>query len=200
MIKKELSGYPSIDKPWLKYYDTALTEEDIPKCSAFQMLYENNKEYLTDTALFYFNRKITYQELFSKIHNAAAKLKSIGIQEGDIITFQTLNMPQTVILFYACSYIGAIANIMYITAENKELQQKFTELTQELSKQKADADAGLQQCKAQAELMMERALFKKEREMQELLRQADKENARLEVLLEQAREQLKKENIDKDEQ
>lgn len=125
MIKKELSGYPSIDKPWLKYYDTALTEEDIPKCSAFQMLYENNKEYLTDTALLYFNRKITYQELFSKIRNAAAKLKSIGIQEGDIITFQTLNMPQTVILFYACSYIGAIANIMYITAENKELHEEL---------------------------------------------------------------------------
>lgn len=125
MIKKELSGYPSIDKPWLKYYDTALTEEDIPECSAFQMLYENNKKYLTDTALLYFNRKITYQELFSKIRNAAAKLKSIGIQEGDIITFQTLNMPQTVILFYACSYIGAIANIMYITAENKELHEEL---------------------------------------------------------------------------
>lgn len=125
MIKKELSVYPSIDKPWLKYYDTALTEEDIPEYSAFQMLYENNKEYLTDTALLYFNRKITYQELFSKIRNAAAKLKSIGIQEGDIITFQTLNMPQTVILFYACSYIGAIANIMYITAENKELHEEL---------------------------------------------------------------------------
>lgn len=121
----ELTGYPSIDKPWLKYYDTALTEEDIPECSAYQMLYENNKDYLTDTALFYFNRKITYQELFSKIRNAAAKLKSIGIQEGDIITFQTLNMPQTVILFYACSYIGAIANIMYITAENKELHEEL---------------------------------------------------------------------------
>lgn len=125
MIKKELSGYPSIDKPWLKYYDTALTEEDIPECSAFQMLYENNKKYLTDTALLYFNRKITYQELFSKIRNAAAKLKSIGIQEGDIITFQTLNMPQTVILFYACSYIGAIANIMFVTAGNKELHEEL---------------------------------------------------------------------------
>ena len=90
--------------------------------------------------------------------------------------------------------------ILALETENKELQQKLTELTQELSKQKADADMGLQQCKAQAELTMERALFKKEREMQELLRQADKENARLEVLLEQAREQLKKENIDKDEQ
>lgn len=98
------------------------------------------------------------------------------------------------------SYQHATDRLQKLEAENKELQQKFTELTQELSKQKADADAGLQQCKAQAELMMERALFKKEREMQELLRQADKENARLEVLLEQAREQLKKENIDKDEQ
>ena len=98
------------------------------------------------------------------------------------------------------SYQHATDQLQKLEAENKELQQKFTELTQELSKQKADADAGLKQCKAQAELMMERALFKKEREMQELLRQTDKENARLEVLLEQAREQLKKENIDKDEQ
>ena len=98
------------------------------------------------------------------------------------------------------SYQHATDRLQKLEAENKELQHKFTDLTHELSKQKADADAGLQQCKAQAELMMERALFKKEREMQELLRQADKENARLEVLLEQAREQLKKENIDKDEQ
>ena len=98
------------------------------------------------------------------------------------------------------SYQHASDRILALETENKELQQKLTELTQELSKQKADADMGLQQCKAQAELTMERALFKKEREMQELLRQADKENARLEVLLEQAREQLKKENIDKGEQ
>ena len=98
------------------------------------------------------------------------------------------------------SYQHASDRILALETENKELQQKLTELTQELSKQKADADMGLQQCKAQGELTMERALFKKEREMQELLRQADKENARLEVLLEQAREQLKKENIDKDEQ
>ena len=98
------------------------------------------------------------------------------------------------------SYQHASDRILALETENKELQQKLTELTQELSKQKADADVGLQQCKAQAELTMERALFKKEREMQELLRQADKENARLEVLLEQAKEQLKKENIDKDEQ
>lgn len=29
----DLIGYPSIDKSWLKYYDKALTEEEIPECS-----------------------------------------------------------------------------------------------------------------------------------------------------------------------
>ena len=53
------------------------------------------------------------------------------------------------------SYQHASDRILALETENKELQQKLTELTQELSKQKADADVGLQQCKAQAELTME---------------------------------------------
>ena len=44
------------------------------------------------------------------------------------------------------SYQHASDRILALETENKELQQKLTELTQELSKQKADADMGLQQC------------------------------------------------------
>ena len=73
-------------------------------------------------------------------------------------------------------------------------------LNSQLKEQETDCQNRLKQAQMQADLAMERAVAAKEREMQELLRQADKENARLEVLLEQAREQLKKENIDKDEQ
>ena len=117
----ELTGYPSVDKPWLKYYDKALTEEDIPKCSAFRMLYERNKDYLTDTALLYFHKKMTYKMLFQKIEKAAAALAALGIGKGDIVTLQTLNMPQTVILFYALSYIGAVANSIFVTEGEEEL-------------------------------------------------------------------------------
>ena len=117
----ELTGYPSVDKPWLKYYDKALTEEDIPKCSAFRMLYERNKDYLTDTALLYFHKKMTYKMLFQKIERAAAALAALGIGKGDIVTLQTLNMPQTVILFYALSYIGAVANSIFVTEGEEEL-------------------------------------------------------------------------------
>lgn len=117
----ELTGYPSVDKPWLKYYDKALTEEDIPKCSAFRMLYEKNKDYLTDTALLYFHKKMTYKMLFQKIEKAAAALAALGIGKGDIVTLQTLNMPQTIILFYALSYIGAVANSIFVTEGEEEL-------------------------------------------------------------------------------
>lgn len=117
----ELTGYPSVDKPWLKYYDKALTEEDIPKCSAFRMLYEKNKDYMTDTALLYFHKKMTYKMLFQKIEKAAAALAALGIGKGDIVTLQTLNMPQTIILFYALSYIGAVANSIFVTEGEEEL-------------------------------------------------------------------------------
>lgn len=41
--EKQKTGYPSIDKPWLKFYDKALNESDIPECSAYHLLYQNNK-------------------------------------------------------------------------------------------------------------------------------------------------------------
>ena len=114
------TGYPSIDKPWLSYYDRALSEEEIPKCSAYHLLYENNKDYMDEVALIYFNRKIKFSELFDKIHKTAAALKAFGIEKGDIVTLQVLNMPQVVYLFYALSYIGAVANMIYVSTPEEE--------------------------------------------------------------------------------
>ena len=59
MSEKTITGYPSIDKPWLAFYEKALEEKDIPKCSAYHMLYENNRNYPDDIALIYFNGSIT---------------------------------------------------------------------------------------------------------------------------------------------
>lgn len=114
------TGYPSIDKPWLSCYDRALSEEEIPKCSAYHLLYENNKDHMDEVALIYFNRKIKFREIFVKIHKTAASLKAFGIEKGDIVTLQVLNMPQVVYLFYALSYIGAVANMIYVSTPVEE--------------------------------------------------------------------------------
>ncbi|MBP3782965.1 MAG: hypothetical protein J6I68_06935, partial [Butyrivibrio sp.] len=58
----ELTGYPSIDKPWLKYYSEEAINAKLPECTIFEYMYENNKNYPKDIAINYMGRKITYGE------------------------------------------------------------------------------------------------------------------------------------------
>ena len=44
--EKKLTGYPSIDKPWLKYYDKGFLEKSIPKMNIYSYLQAMTKEYV----------------------------------------------------------------------------------------------------------------------------------------------------------
>lgn len=105
-------GHASIDKPWLKYYKEVAIETDIPKMSVYSYLYEQNKDYLSRVALSYYDKKITFGELFHNIEETARALKTMGVKENDIVTISMPNTPEAVYLFYAMSKIGAIANMV----------------------------------------------------------------------------------------
>ena len=38
MEEKELTGYPSIDKPWLKYYSDEAITAPLPECTMYEYL------------------------------------------------------------------------------------------------------------------------------------------------------------------
>lgn len=59
--------------------------------------------------------------MFEKIYACARGLISLGVTAGDIITIQTLTMPQSIILIYAINKIGAVANLIYATATEQEV-------------------------------------------------------------------------------
>lgn len=61
------TGYPSIDKMWLKYYNAEAVNEPLPECTIYEYLWENNKDHLSDISIIYFGRKITYNGLFKNI-------------------------------------------------------------------------------------------------------------------------------------
>ncbi|MCH5274004.1 MAG: hypothetical protein J1E35_10050 [Lachnospiraceae bacterium] len=79
--EKTLTGYPSIDKPWLKYYseNAAQYVTDRIEQSAYQCILEANKERMHYIALECFGVKSTYGELFKKIEKTAKALRSYGI-------------------------------------------------------------------------------------------------------------------------
>ena len=125
--EKELTGYPSIDKPWLKYYSEEAINAKLPECTIYEYLWENNKDHLNDVALIYFNRKITYKELFENIDKTAKAFVGLGVKKGDFVTIQSLSLPQVIYMIYALSKIGAVANLIYATSTPAEVTENLNE-------------------------------------------------------------------------
>jgi len=121
MKQTKLTGYPSIDKPWLKYYSKEAINAPLPECTIYEYLWENNKLHLDDIAIIYYEKKITYWELFKKIDRVAAAFAYIGVKKGDVVTMLVLNQPETVYCLYALNKIGAIPTVINVLSSPKEI-------------------------------------------------------------------------------
>ena len=127
-----LTGYPSIDKPWLNYYSEEAINAQLPACTIYDYLYESNKDYRGRTALNYFGRKISYGELFENIEKAARALKQNGVGKGSIVTVLMPTLPETVYLFYALGKIGAIGNMVDPRTSAEGIRDYIQEVGSEL--------------------------------------------------------------------
>lgn len=99
-------------KPWLKCYSKAVRETELPKCTAYQFLYDNNINYRDHTAISYFNQEISYDKLFKEIDKCARAFKNHGVGRGDIVTCILPTIPETIYIFYALNRIGAMVNMI----------------------------------------------------------------------------------------
>lgn len=106
------TGYPSIDKPWLKYYAEEDRNCSIPNCRIVDYLFQGTEAFLDYTALDFFGKKITYAELRNNIEKTACALSALGIMSGEIVGVCLSNIPEMIYLFYAISKIGAVANML----------------------------------------------------------------------------------------
>lgn len=107
-----MTGKPSLDKPWLKHHTDEAIMSDIEDITLYQRLLLNNKDHLDGVALKYFDRDITYKELFLEVNKIADALIKSGVKTGDTITMLSVTIPETVELFYAANKIGVTVNIL----------------------------------------------------------------------------------------
>lgn len=110
--EKAPTGYPSIDKPWMKYYEGKDLNISLPECTVYEYVYQHNKGYLNQTALEYFGTKISFKKLFEQVEVCAKALKANGVNQGDIVNICSSGIPEIVYLVLACSKIGAVANFI----------------------------------------------------------------------------------------
>lgn len=118
-----MTGYPSIDKPWLKYYSDEAINMPLPEGTMCHSIERNNQGNLRNTALRYFGTKISYDSFIHMIHRAAAAYYSIGIRAGDIVTLMSMQTPETLASVYAINSLGATANMVYLSLSEKEVEK-----------------------------------------------------------------------------
>lgn len=126
--EKKLTGYPSIDRPWLKYYFKEAIEASLPDCTIYDYLVRNNKDYPKDTAILYLDRKVTYGELFKRIDETAAGFAALGVKPGEIVTVALPSIPEALYTVYALNKLGAVANMIHPLAGEQEMVNYLNEV------------------------------------------------------------------------
>lgn len=118
---------PSDLKPWLKHYNNAVLLEDMPKCTAYRYLKQINEKYPNQIALHYYGRDIKYKEFFEQIDECANAFCALGVREGDIVSFLSVSVPETVVAIYALNKLGAMANTIDPRMDVDSIQRMIIE-------------------------------------------------------------------------
>ena len=108
-------------KPWVKFYEPGVPEMvEIPTHTLHQSLSMAAEKFPNNTAIIFFDHKMTYRELDAAATRFAAALQGLGVKKGDRVMIYMPNTPQFVIAFYGILRAGAIAvptNPQYVPRE-----------------------------------------------------------------------------------
>ncbi len=122
--EKKLTGYPSIDKPWLKYHTKKNIDFDVNTT-----LYNNFKKIadqsLDELAIINYRtcKKTTFGELLSKIDEFASALTALGICKTDKIVVLTFNSYIDPIALLGANKIGAVIEFLDPDSDMVQMQR-----------------------------------------------------------------------------
>ena len=121
---KKTTGYPSVDRPWLKFYSNASVNSPLPACTMYDYVLKKNRDFQDIVAIRYYDNTITYGEFFKAIDETADMLAWLGVENGDMVTICSITTPETIYAIYACSKIGAICNIVEPRANAESIEER----------------------------------------------------------------------------
>lgn len=130
--EKTMTGYASIDKPWLKYYSEEAINAPLPECTVYENIRFNNSENMSDIALEFFKKKISYKTLFENVERVKHAFVSNGVKKGDRVIMVTSSTPELVYAVLALCRIGAIANMINPVFTLEQIKDRINETDAEM--------------------------------------------------------------------
>ena len=127
-LQGPLVGYPTIDKPWRKYYDKNISNIAIPdNINIYDYMEMQNDEHIDRIAINYFGTLITYGDMFEKIEDLTRKFSELNVKCGDIVSICMPTTPETAMCFYALNRLGSVCDMIDPRSNPKQLDYYLNE-------------------------------------------------------------------------
>ena len=109
-MEKKMTGYPSIDKPWLKYFKAGVYEKALnaPVNQSLYRFYVENVFIDPDFPILkYFNMTLNTKQFLEMIEIWARAFRAVGVIEDEMVPVYGTWSPEIAAVFFALNAIGA---------------------------------------------------------------------------------------------
>ena len=124
--KKELTGYPSIDKPQYLYYKER-PKRVFDKDQTIYSIVFNQYQNMGAAAIEYLGVEWTFEQLKRLTDQAAASFFNSGLRCGDVVLIGVSNCPESLVTLLALNKIGAISKWFDVRAGEKDIEEYANE-------------------------------------------------------------------------
>ncbi len=144
-MENKQTGYPHIDKPWMKYYDKNSAHYEKFLGNPVDYLKEKNINRKGKTAESYYGKKFSYDEILFD-DTATKVLKSLNVKKGDIILNLVPNIPEAGKLWRAATNLGATSDFIDPRPDSLNLKANAQKLLEIIKFEKPKYIIALDMC------------------------------------------------------
>lgn len=124
---KGLTGYPSIDKPWLKYYREGAEDiaNNIPLSkTVWDVIEEKLLKYYDIPALEYFGKIFSKKEFIDLCYTWAKTFRAMGVLENEVVPIYGPFVPDICAMVFGLNMIGACPYFLKLAISKQALEEE----------------------------------------------------------------------------
>lgn len=144
--EKQLTGYPHIDKPWMKWYDQDAEKIIYDEVNLSEYIKNKNKDHGSFIAETYYGKEKTYDEFFFDCDLATKVLSQLGVKKGEIIMNMVPNIPEATKLWHGAIRLGAISDFIDPRPDSMDIMANAKKVLEILKYEKAKYIIALDKC------------------------------------------------------
>ncbi|MBQ4052124.1 MAG: acyl--CoA ligase [Clostridia bacterium] len=121
--EKNVTGYPSIDKPQERFYRAKPVREIETEQTIYELVFNSNKNNMTTPAIEYMGVTWTFERLKLETDKAVDSFNKIGIQKGDTVLVGMASCFEVLVTLLSLNKLGAITKWFDIRANEKDIEE-----------------------------------------------------------------------------